>query len=111
MPDFFDTTGIPDDPEHWDAVARRVAATARASRPSSLDWLASSRAAWVAASLLLVAAWVLMTPTERSSEKPLPVSWTEALTPKDGVGKAIVIRDSPPPIGALLLSATRAGER
>lgn len=112
MPDLFDTTRVPDSPEHWDALAERVAATAaRESKLSSFDWLASSRAAWVAASLLLLVAWALMMPTESSSARSFSGEWAQALAPADNVGKGIMIRDSPPAIGALLVGERRGGDR
>jgi hypothetical protein len=112
MGEFFDTSRIADDTEHWNAVAERIATTAaRASKRSSVDWLASSRAGWVAASLLLVAAWALLTPTETSSAKTFTGEWVQALAPADDVGKTIIVRDSPPPIGALLLGDRRRGGR
>ena len=112
MPELFDTSRVADDPEHWNALAQRIAETAaRASEGSSVGWLATSRAGWVAASLLLVAAWALMTPTDSSSAKTFTGEWVKALVPADDVGKTIMLRDSPPPIGALLLSDRRRAER
>jgi hypothetical protein len=111
MPELFDTSRVDDDPEQWSALAERMAATAaRAAKRSSVDWLATSRAGLVAASLLLVAAWALLTPTESSSVKSVTDGWAQTLAPSDDVGKAIV-RDSPPAIGALLLGEPRRGER
>lgn len=110
-PDLFDTTRVPDDPEHWDALAGRVAATAaRESKRSGVDWLASSRAGWVAASLLLLAAWALM-PAENSSARSFSGEWAQTLAPADNLGKAIIVRDSPPAIGALVLGDRRGGDR
>lgn len=112
MPEFFDTTRIADDPEQWNALAERIAETAaRASKRGTVDWLATSRAGWVAASLLLVAAWALMTPTKSSFAKTFPAEWVQALAPADEVGKTIIVRNSPPPIGALLLTNRRGSER
>ena len=112
MPDLFDTTGVLDDSEHWDALAERVAvAAARESKRSGVEWLASSRAGWIAASLLLVALWALMMPTESSSAGSFSGEWVQALAPADEVAKAIIVRDSPPAIGALLLSSSRGGVR
>lgn len=111
MPEFFDTSRIADDPEKWNALAERIAETAaRASKRSIVDWLATSRAGWVAASLLLVAAWALM-PTESSSARIFTREWQQALTPADDVTKMIIVRDTPPPIGALLLANRRGSER
>lgn len=113
MPDPFDTTQIPDDPEHWDALAARVAATAaHRSRMDGLHWLANSRAGWVAASLLAAAVLAfVMRPVRDSSATSVSEGWTQALAPADDLGKAIVLRDNPPAIGALLLSSVRGGKR
>jgi hypothetical protein len=112
MPEFFDTSRIADDPEQWNALAERVAETAaRVSKRSSVDWLATSRAGWIAASLLLVAAWALMTPRESSSATTFTGEWVQALAPADDVGKTIIVRDRPPAIGALLLGDRRRSGR
>ena len=106
MSDPFDRTEGRDDAGYWDALAERVAANAaRESRENGLDWLARSRTGWIAASLLLVAALTfLMLPAETSAARSLGRAWAQALAPADDVGKAIILRDSPPAIGALLLA-------
>jgi hypothetical protein len=113
VPELFDTGRVADDQEHWNGLAERIAATAAyASKPSSIDWLATSRASWVAASLLLVGgAWALLTPTESSSPKTFINEWEQALAPTDDVGEAMIVRDSPPAIGALLLGDRRRDPR
>lgn len=113
MFDLFDTTQVRDEPEHWDALAKRVAATAaRESRWSGFDWLAHSRAGWVAASLLVVAVLAfIMLPAEDQSARSVVPEWAQSLAPTDGVGKVIVLRDSPPAIGALLLDAQGGGAK
>ena len=105
MSDLFDTTQVRDDPGSWDALAERVAAdAARRSKGSGFDWLARSRTSWVAASVLLATAIAfLLLPTERSPASGPSAEWEQALAPADDVGKAIVLRDAPPAIGALLL--------
>lgn len=107
MADLFETTQIPDDPEHWDALAERVAATAvDRARMNGLHWLASSRAGWLAASLLVAAVLaVVMGPGRDSSATNVRENWAQALAPADQVGRTIVSRDDPPAIGALLISA------
>lgn len=99
---------IRDDPEHWDALAAHVArVAARASRRRALDWLASSRAGWVAACLLGAAVLtLLMLPVEPPPRARDRAQLWEILAPSDDVGQAIVVQDSPPPIGALLLNRT-----
>jgi hypothetical protein len=107
-PHLGDVGQIHDDPEHWDALAAHVASVAaRASRRGALDWLASSRAGWVAACLLGAAVLtLLMLPLERSPRARDRDHLNQILAPSDDVGQAIVVRDSPPPIGALLLNRT-----
>lgn len=108
----FDTTHIPDDARQWNALAERIAATAALrSKSGSLEWLATSRAGWVGASLLLVAALAMMNPAESSPEQSVRGQWAEALAPADDVGKAILSRDSPPEIAALVLGEPRGGKR
>jgi hypothetical protein len=110
MPDLFDTTQVRDDPTSWDVLAERVAANAaRRSRGSGFDWLAQSRTSWVAASLLLVAAIAFMVLPAGESSVRTPNAELEVLAPADDVGKAIVLRDAPPAIGALLLNSQSGG--
>lgn len=112
MPEYFNTSRVADNPDHWNELAERIASTvAYATKRSSIDWLATPRAGWVAASLLLVGAWALLTPTESSSPKTFTNEWAQALSPTDDVGKAIIVHDSPPAIGALLLGDRSRGER
>lgn len=111
MSDLFDTAQVRDDPGHWDALADRITANAaRGSKGSGFDWLARSRAGWVAASLLLAASLSFMVLSdEDSSAASLGAEWAQALAPADDVGKAIVLRDGPPAIGALLLDDSGGG--
>lgn len=111
MPDLFDTSQVRDDAAHWDALAQRVAADSeRESKGSSVNWFAHSRANWVAASLLLAAALAFMVlPDENPSETSFSSEWAQALAPADDVGRAIILDDSPPAIGALLTG--RSGGR
>ncbi|MGH7710744.1 MAG: hypothetical protein ACREOG_05645 [Gemmatimonadaceae bacterium] len=109
MSSLFDTTAIRDDAAHWDALAERIAANAaRESTRSGFDWLARSRARWIAASLLLVAAVGFMM-LERASAKTLSAEWARAFAPRDEIGKAIVLYEAPPAIGALLLGGKGGG--
>jgi hypothetical protein len=103
-PDPLETTEVLDDPEYWDRLARHVATVAiRAPRPGAFDWLANSRAVWVATFLLIAGVLTLTMRTDRQGQ--MRVQWTEMLAPSDAVGQAIVVRDGPPAIGALLLGA------
>jgi hypothetical protein len=111
MGDLLDKTDIPDDPEHWDRLAGRVATAAiRASRRGAFDWVANSRLAWVTTCVLIVGALTLMMrPVSKSPQGQVGIQWAEMLAPSDYLGQAIVMRDDPPAVGALLLSAQ--GER
>jgi hypothetical protein len=110
MPDLFDTTHVRDDPTSWDALAQRVAANAtRRSRGSGFDWLAQARMSWIAASLLLAAAVAFMVLPAGKSSVRTPNAELQVLAPADDVGKAIVLREAPPAIGALLLSSQSGG--
>lgn len=115
-PDLFDTSRVRDDAGYWDALAERIAAdAARVSKEGwggGFEWFAHSRASWVAASLVLAAAAAfLMLPSEASSTRNLNADWALALAPADDVGRALVLRDDPPAIGALLLGRRDEGER
>ena len=111
--DLFDTSDVRDDAGHWDALAERVAAhAARESNTGGFDWFAHSRASWVAASLLLAAALVFMVlPAENSPSRSFGAEWARALAPADDVGRAIILQDGPPAIGALLLGGQDGGPR
>jgi hypothetical protein len=113
MSDLFDTSQIRDDAAHWDALAERVAANAaRESIESGFDWFAHSRTSWVAASLLLAAALAFMVlPAENTSARRFTAAWTQALAPADNVGRAIILQERPPAIGALLLAGQGRGVR
>ena len=105
MPDLFDTRQIPDDDAYWDALADRVAARAALdSDETVLDWFAHSRGSWIAASLLLAAGIAFMVlPVGDPSSPSLAPALSQSVTPGDDLGKALVSRDVPPSIGALLL--------
>jgi len=113
MSDLFDTSQVRDDAAHWDALAERVAAdAARESKEGGFAWFANSRASWVAASLLLAAALGFMAlPAETSSARRFTADWAQALAPADDVGRAIILPDGPPAIGALVLGDQRGGVR
>ena len=97
MTEFFDTKGIPDDPEYWDALAAQVAAGARAG---GFARLATTPAAWAAALLLVAAAGLLVLAT-RSRERPtLGSEMARALAPADYPGRDLAASDNP--LGSLL---------
>lgn len=92
MSELFDTSRIPDDAEHWDALALRQAL--RAMRSAGPDW-ARSRAGWLAASLLLAAALAYgLLPREDTRL---------SFAPSDPLGQALSNGVAPPAIAALLL--------
>jgi hypothetical protein len=114
MTELFNTRDVRDDPEHWDALANRVAATAvlRSKEKSSFGWFAHSRASWAAASVLLAAALTFMVlVTRRASLSDFSVDWGQALGPTDQVGKTMILRDRPPALGALLIGTGDGGDR
>ena len=107
MSDLFDTRQIPDDASYWDALAERVAAQAARDDASGtvLDFFAHSRSSWIAASLLLAAGIAFMAlPVQDLSPLSLAPSLSQPVTPADDLGRAIVSRDTPPPVGALLFA-------
>src|SRR6266536_4318736 len=85
MTDLFDTASLRDEPEHWRALAERVAASAaRESKRGGFDWMARSRVGWVAACLLLaVALMSLVSRSDRfspqSRNESRAVEWSEVL--------------------------------
>src|SRR2546422_11385140 len=105
MSDLFDTSALRDESEHWDEIAERVARIAtRKSKGSSVEWLAHSRAGWISACLLLSAALLsIFSEGENASAASRGAEWAQLLAPADEAGRAIVLPDRPPPIGALLL--------
>ena len=98
MTDLFDTSVVRDEPAHWDALAERIAAAAaRGSRRSAVEWLAQSRAGWIAACLLLGGALLsLASMTRRDTERQ------DVLAPADDLGRAMATSHNPPGIGVLM---------
>jgi len=101
----FATSRIRDDAGHWDARAEQVAAdVVRELNRGGFEWLGNSRRMWVAACLLMLVALLSVV-----SSGVIPVAQgvatelTNALAPVDDIGRAIVLPDRPPAIGALLL--------
>lgn len=102
----FDTDQVRDDPAYWDVLAKRVAANAaHRSNASGINWLAHSRMSWIAASLVLATAlaFIVLPADKRSANRP-DGDWERVFAPADAVGKALVMHNAPPAIGALLLS-------
>ena len=108
-PDLFEAAELRDEPEYWDAVARRIATTAiRSTDGSGRGWLGGSRAAWVTVCLVVAAALALtMLPDAESSQTSQRAEWANVLAPSDEIGQAIVVRENPPAVAALLLNRAR----
>jgi hypothetical protein len=100
-----------DDVEYWNALADRVAAAAvRRSRIDAVGWLAYSRVAWALTCLLGVTALAFAAGARRAGAGTR-VELSAAIAPADGVGKAIVLDQQPPAIGALLIEQPSRGQR
>ena len=106
MPKLFDTAGLRDDAEHWDAVAARVAAGVRRRSNTPLGWIAHSNASLVVAAVVLLVAsvWAL-----RPDSRATDVALAQVLTTADGVGQRMLAADAPPPVAGLLLAPARRG--
>lgn len=103
MPEFSRTPGISDDDEHWDALAQRIAVSARGTE-SGLYWLATARGAWVASSLLAAVGLIAsLSSINKPADASSPGQLSAMLAPGDKVGETIVLSDKPPDIGMLLL--------
>ena len=109
MSEFFDTGGVRDEPANWDALARRVAENAtRSSRQGAFEWLAQSRAGWIAASVVCSLSFVSLAALARGQwTERRAADWARVITPTDDVGSAITMSNTPPAIGALLLRPRR----
>lgn len=109
MSDLFDTTSVRDDPVDWDALAQRVAANAaHESRGGAFEWLAQSRAGWIAASLLLAASLFAMARASKDPAKTGGSEWVEVVAPGDDVGRQMAVSETPPAVSSLLVQ-TRGG--
>ena len=104
LPELFDTSSVTDTPEHWAALAERIAA--RATRPpNGVEWLARSRVVWIGALSLLAACVVfLATTAPPESRNATRDEWTRALVPKDTAARVVLASDRPPPLELLLFS-------
>lgn len=101
-----------DDVEYWNALADRVAAAAvRRTRIDAVGWLAHSRVAWALTCLLGLTALAFAAGARRAGAGTGRVELSAALAPADGVGKAIVLDQQPPAIGALLIEQPSRGQR
>jgi hypothetical protein len=104
MPDLFDTRSVRDDPAHWDAFAQSIADNAaRESSRGAFDWLAQSRAGWIAASLLLAAALLSMASSSGDSARTRASEWMQVVAPGDDVGRQMAVSETPPTVSSLLV--------
>jgi hypothetical protein len=106
MSTLFGTSSVRDDPEHWDAVAERVAGiVARRSKRGGVDWLTRSRAALLSACFLLaVVVLAIFSKPEKIFGAGPDVEWVQAFAPADDIGAMIAWPDRPPALGALLFA-------
>jgi hypothetical protein len=113
MSELFDTRGVKDSAEHWDALAERVASDAarqlRASRHSGVGSFAASPGGLIAASLLLAASLAFMAMTWQQASPRPAAELGQAIAPSDDVGRAIVLTGRPPMVAALLFDEPRGG--
>ena len=111
MTDLFTTTGVRDDPDHWDTSAARIAeAATRTVQGNEWAWFASSRGAWLAASILLIiAAFSVRSATENPPFSDPNGVLRRALVPSEDTATALVLRSVPPSIETLLLGRRAGG--
>jgi hypothetical protein len=111
MSELFDTSGITDDDQHWDALAAKVAsnATTQCGREPELIAFAGSGRGLIAATLLVVAAGGAVSLIRPTAAEPLAIEFSEALKPSDDLGRTIVASTAPPSVGALLLQPKAFG--
>src|SRR5579885_1990864 len=105
MSELFDTRGVRDDDEHWDALAARVAreAARRSAAFGASPSQRASRAGLIAASLLLAASLAFMAVMWRQGSSAPAAELGQALAPSDAVGRTIALTGKPPAVAALLL--------
>ena len=101
-----------DDPEQWEALARRIVTEVSESKHGGLEWLSTSRVAVLTVFGLMATAFALITwPSAGSNDAGPRPQWTGTLAPADEVGRSIVLRDEPPAVGALMLDTTTGRDR
>lgn len=113
MSELFDTRGVTDSADHWDALAERVAREAErrslSSRRTGVGSFATSRNWLIAASLLLAASLAFMTLTWKQGRVRSVAELGQALAPTDDVGRAMALTGKPPAVAALLFGQPRGG--
>ena len=100
----FDASAIPDDAAYWDALATQVSAGATRAG-SGLEWLAGSRAGIVAC--LLAASGIIGVFVSRNPAGPPPTARESfvTFTAGDDVARAVMFRNEPPSVGALVIAS------
>lgn len=105
-PEFFTGVSVRDDAAHWDALAERItAATLNETRADGAARFGRSRAAWIAAAILLIVSLAYAAAPERASAGAA-TDWTQAFAPADDVGRAMTASSAPPAVGALVIAET-----
>lgn len=101
----FDTSAIPDDVSYWDTLATRVTAGATRS-DNGLEWLTGSRAG-IAACILAASGIIGMVAFRPPAAAPPPTQASFITFPaRDDVAWAVMFRDEPPSVAALVLAST-----
>lgn len=106
----FDTSAIPEDAAYWDALATRVTDSAiRAD--SGIEWLAGSRAG-IAACLLAASAFIGVVAFRNPSAQP-PTARASFITfaASDDMARAVMFRNEPPSVGALIIASTNGAAK
>lgn len=105
----FDTSSIPDTPEYWDALSKRVQNAVAMQRTSS--WIARSGVSWISAASLAVAASLVLLLSKQLPPAPQPADGVLlVLVPSDRVARSLGARDEPPSlIELLVVTAMDAG--
>lgn len=105
----FDCSSIPDTPEYWDALSKRVRDAAATQRTGS--WIARSRMSWIsAASLAIAASSVLLLSKQLPPAPQLADGVLLVLVPSDRLARSLGAREEPPSLLELLVAtATDAG--
>lgn len=99
----FDTSAIPDDASYWNALATRVSVGAIQS-DGGLEWLAGWRAG--VAACLLAASGILGVVVSRDPAAPPPVQASfVTFAASNDVARAVMFRNEPPSVGALILAS------
>ena len=100
----FDTSAIPDDASYWYGLATRITDGATRS-DGGLEWLAGSRAG--IAACLLAASGIIAVLALDNRATPSSPSQGSVVTfaVSDDVARAVMFRDEPPSVGALVLAS------